>query len=123
MYAGRLDLPPEIDQSTMIGELECGAALISHCLATFALIERNPEIGKAQRIIAWIFRRRSPFFTARECFRAHQTLFTRMTSMMPTLTLLEQHGYIRIDRQGSSGGRPPSELCEVNPAILGRATA
>ena len=35
------------------------------------------------------------------------------------LILLDQNGYGRIDRQHSSGGRPPSDLVEVNPALLG----
>ena len=118
MYVGRVDVPTEIDKPTVVAAIEAGASLVSHCRAVFALMDRDPECGKAERIIAWILRQRSAFFTARDCFRAHQGLFKRVSTMMPTLILIEQSGYIRIDRQCSSGGRPASDVCQVNPTLL-----
>lgn len=118
-YAGRIDIPLAIDKPTVAAAVELAAGLIPHCRAVFALMDSDPEARKAERIVSWINRQRSPFFTARDCFRAHQALFKRVTSLMPTLLLLEQHGYIRIDRQQSSGGRPPSDRVEVNPTLLG----
>jgi len=118
MYVGRVDTPMEIDQPTMVAALEIAAKLVSHCRATFALMDQDPDTTKAERIVGWIVRQRSAFFTARDCFRAHQ-VFKRVTAMTPTLILLEQSGYIRINRQTPSGGRPPSDLCEVNPVLLG----
>lgn len=117
-WVGRANVPTEIDRSTVVAALEVGASLISHCRAVFQLMDRDPESGKAERIIAWVLRQRSLFFTVRDCFRAHQGIFKRVSTMMPTLILLEQSGYIRIDHRGSSGGRRPSDLCEVNPALL-----
>jgi hypothetical protein len=121
--ADRVELPTEVDKQTVTAALELSARLVSHCRAAFALMDQDPETRKAERIVAWILRQRSLFFTARDCFRAHQALFKQVKAMMPTLTLLEQHGYIRIDRRGSSGGRPPSDLCEVNPVLLGSTNA
>jgi hypothetical protein len=117
-WAGREGAPIEINQATVVAALEVGTSLISHCRAVFQLMDSDPERGKAERIIAWIHRQKCLFFTVRDCFRAHQGAFKRVSAMMPTLMLLEQHGYIRVDRQGSSGGRPPSSLCEVNPALF-----
>jgi len=45
-----------------------------------------------------------------------------MSALTPTLKLLQDKGYIRISPQASSGGRPPSDLIEVNPALLGSTT-
>jgi hypothetical protein len=110
--------PAEIDHSTVVAAAEIGATLISHCRAVFRLMDRDPETTKAERIIGWALRQRSAFFTARDCFRAHQGFFKRMNAMTASLILLEQNGYIRILRPASTGGRPQSEVCEVNPALL-----
>ncbi len=118
LYADRMQVPEEIEKPTVTAAIEAGTSLISHCRAAFALMDQDPETVRAERVLAWILRQRSSFFTVRDCFRSQQALFKRVTALIPTLTLLAQHGYLRIDRGGSSGGRPPSELCEVNPALL-----
>ena len=56
----------------------------------------------------------------RDCFRAHQRLFKRVDALQPVITLLAEHGYIRRTSRESSGGRKPSDLIEVNPALLSR---
>ena len=116
-------IPLEIEKPTVVAAIEGASSLVSHCRAAFALMDQDPGTKKAERILAWIQRKRTSFFTARDCFRAHQALFKGVAAMMPSLMLLEQHGYIRMDRRDSSGGRPPSELCEVNPAFLGGSAA
>jgi len=118
-YAGFVDIPLAIEKPTVVSAVELAVALIPHCRAVFALMDCDPEARKAERIVSWIIRQRSAFFTVRDCFRAHQTLFKRVTALTPTLLLLDQNGYVRIDRQHSSGGRPPSDVVEVNPALLG----
>jgi hypothetical protein len=119
MCADRLVVPSEIDQPTVLSAIEASASLISHCRAVFALMDCDPEARKAEQILSWIVRQRSLFFTVRDCFRAHQALFKRVTALTSTLLLLDQNGYVRIDHRQSSGGRPPSDLVEVNPALLG----
>jgi hypothetical protein len=120
-YAGLINIPLAIEKPTVVSAVELAVGLIPHCRAVFALMDSDPEARKAERVLSWIVRQRSLFFTVRDCFRAHQTLFKRVTSLTPTLLLLEQHGYIRIDRQQSSVGRPRSDLARVNPALLGGA--
>ena len=122
IYAGRLDPPTEIDKPTVVAAVEMATALISHFSAVLELMERNPETMRAERVLAWIVRKRPLLFTARDCFRDHQRLFDQMSALTPTLKLLQDKGYIRISPQASSGGRPPSDLIEVNPALLGSTT-
>ena len=123
-HARRLDVPPEIEKPAVDAAVEMAGRLISHSRAVFALMDSDPEVKRAERVVfSWIIRQRSPFFIVRDCFRAHQAVFKRVKALTSTLLLLEQNGYIRIDRQASSGGRRPSELCEVNPALLGGPTA
>lgn len=98
--------------------IELATCLISHTQAVFALMDRDPALNDAERIVAWMIRQRKASFTVRDCFRAHQGRFQRVDAMQPIIALLEQHGYIRRAKQGSAGGRPASDLCEVNPAVL-----
>jgi hypothetical protein len=118
MYAGRPEVPSEVDKATVVAAVEMATALISHFEAVLHLMEQNPETRRAERVLAWIKRENSLFFTARECFREHQSLFDRMSALTPALMLLQEKGYIRINQQSSNGGRRPSDLCDVNPAIL-----
>ena len=110
----------EIPPCTIARALDFASCLISHARAVFALMERDPNIENAQKLIAWIVRQRKASFTIRDCFRAHQAYFKRVDAMTPVLTLLEQHEYIRRQARESSGGRHPSDVCEVNPAVLNR---
>ena len=115
---GRVAFDAEIPESTMARALDFASPLISHAQAVFALMERDPNIENAQKLIAWIVRQGRASFTVRDCFRAHQARFKRVDAMTPVLSLLEQHGYIRRQQRESSGGRHPSDICEVNPAVL-----
>jgi hypothetical protein len=108
----------EIPRPTIIRALDLAVPLISHARAAFALMESDPTVEFAQRIAVWLVRNERPSFTVRDCFRAHQHLFKRVDAMAPVLALLAEHGYIRRVGRDSSGGRPPSDLIEVNPAVL-----
>ena len=107
----------------MARALDLASCLISHAKAVFELMERDPSIEDAQKLIAWIVRQGQTSFTVRDCFRAHQARFKRVDAMNPIISLLEQHGYIRRQQRESSGGRHPSDTCDVNPAVLQREAA
>jgi hypothetical protein len=118
LQMGRPDFDNEIPLATVTAAIKSAACLIPHAQAVFALMDRDPAVDDAKKIISWILRQGKSLFTVRECFRSHQGRFQRMDAMRSVLVLLEQHGYVRRVRLDSSGGRPPSEICEVNPAIL-----
>ena len=115
---GRVSIGAEISLETVARALELAACLISHARAVFALMERDPNIEHAQKLLSWIVRRGQESFSIRDCFRAHQPRFKRVDAMLPVVGLLEQHEYIRREPHESSGGRRPSDVCQVNPAIL-----
>jgi hypothetical protein len=108
----------EVTLDTMRRAVELATCLISHARAVFALMERDPNIEDAQKLIVWIGRWGRESFTIRDCFRAHQSRFNRVDAMTPALNLLEQHGYIRQKKLEPTCGRP-SDIYEVNPEILG----
>ncbi len=115
---GSIPIDTEVSLDTVVKAIELATCLISHARAVFALMERDPNLESAQKLVSWIVRKGRDSFTIRECFRAHQPRFKRVEAMLPVLTLLEQHGYVRREIRESTGGRNPSELIEVNPAIL-----
>jgi hypothetical protein len=117
-HIGRSSIEIEIQKSTIVAAVEFATALISHAQAVFALMERDISIEHAVKLVAWIVKHAQPSFTVRDCFRAHQARFKRVDALFPVLVLLEQHGYIRRAAQDSSGGRRPSDVCEVNPVLL-----
>jgi hypothetical protein len=116
--AGNSTATVQLSKSTMEEAIELATRLISHAQQVFALMDRDPALDNAEKVVSWIARQGTPAFTVRDCFRAHQERFQRVDAMLPTLTLLQQHGYIRRVPRGSAGGRPPSDLYEVNPALL-----
>jgi hypothetical protein len=109
---------PEISHGTIQRALDLGACLISHAQCVFDLMERDPNIEDAERLLAWIVSRDEPTFTVRDCFRAHQRRFTRVDALLPVLALLQEHCHIRRVEGESRGGRPPSDTCRVNPKLL-----
>lgn len=113
-----------ISESTMTCAVELATSLIPHARSVFALMERDPNIEHAIKLVSWMIRLGQPSFTIRDCFRAHQGRFNRVDALHPVLALLEQHEYIRRSAQQSSGpGRKSSDVCEVNPALIGKAEA
>jgi Protein of unknown function (DUF3987)/Bifunctional DNA primase/polymerase, N-terminal/Primase C terminal 1 (PriCT-1) len=108
----------EIPADTMRLALDLAEHLISHARAVFALLERDPNVEHAEKLISWIVRQGLTSFTVRECFRVHQGRFKKVSTLVPVLVLLEQHEYIRRESRESWGGRRPSDLCDVNPALL-----
>ena len=117
-HSGRFDATSAIAQETVTQAIELATSLISNAQAVFMLMDRDPVLTDAEPLVSWIVRQRKPFFTVRDCFRAHQGRFQRVDALMPILALLEQHGYTHRVRRDSAGGRPPSEICEVNPILL-----
>jgi len=115
---GRVSFETEIPHLTIMRALEFAACLIPHAQAVFALMERDPNIEHAVKLVSWIVRQGQPSFPVRDCFRAHQARFKRVDALYPVLALLELHGYIRRVAQESSGGRRPTDICEANPALF-----
>jgi putative DNA primase/helicase len=105
-----------IEVNLMECALSLAAALIDQALAVFDLMQRDPVVEDAQRILRWIRRQERTQFTARDCFCAHQGHFRKVDSMYPAIHLLEQHGYLRQAHEAKPKGRP-SAVYLVNPKL------
>jgi putative DNA primase/helicase len=106
-----------IDVDTVDRTLSIVTPLIDHALAVFNLMERDRNSENAQKILAWLRKRREPTFTLRDCFCAHQSRFKTMAGIRPTVILLEQHYCIRPLSKETVPHRT-SEVYAVNPKLL-----
>ena len=97
--------------------INLSSALIDHAIAVFDLMQLDPNIEDARRILVWITRHGKPQFTLRDCFCAHQGHFKKIDSLYPAIQLLQKHGYLQPAPIAKTGGRP-SEVYLVNPKIL-----
>ncbi|WP_165069959.1 DUF3987 domain-containing protein [Paludisphaera rhizosphaerae] len=106
-----------IDRAVLIGDY-----LIPHAKVAFALMDRDPLVDDAERLLGWIRRRvegrgADRMFTKRDAFEALKGRFKRSAALDPPLELLASHGYIRPrdSERGPTRGRPPGPCYEVNP--------
>ena len=117
LYSGR-SLAPEIDRDIADVAIRLGELLITHATAAFGIMQKPEKIEHAEKLLAWILRNGNPEFNLREMFRSHQSRFGEMAAMMPSVLLLQDHGYIRPAEKEKKQGRP-SDVYAVNPALLG----
>ncbi len=90
--------------------------LVDHAIAVFDLMQRDPVMEDAQRLLRWIRREAKPKFSVRDCFCAHQAHFKKVGSLYPAIRLLEQHGYLQLAPCTRATGRP-TEIYLVNPQL------
>lgn len=106
-----------ISEETIAAAWAIGEYLIPHGQAAFNQIGADAAHALARRILRWIDRDKPDIFTVRDCFRVHQTSST-MEEMTAALTILSDHGHIRLEEQTRSGpGRAPSPKYAVNPHL------
>ncbi len=107
-------LPPgKIERDGMERATNLCVALIPHAIAAFNLVDEDPIVSLAKRILRWLRKQKEPAVTRRSCFRAMHPYFDRVTEMDAPLMVLAEHFYIRI-KTAKTGGRP-SEFIETNP--------
>jgi hypothetical protein len=98
--------------------IEIGRYLIPHALAAFDLMEADPNLTLARRVLHWIASKQLTSFSRRDCFEAMKGRIHRVESLEPILNILEAHGQIRRRLQESRGrGRPPAPIFDVNPLV------
>ena len=89
------------------------AGLIPHAIAAFNLVDEDPKVTRAKRMLNWLRKQEGPIVTKRNCFRAMHRHFDQVADMNEPLQVLADHFYIRTDSE-KTGGRP-SEVIEINP--------
>lgn len=104
----------EVDAETMLQAIAIAEVLIEHALATFDLLEWNPVVRGAKRIMEWFQTENLTQFTQRQCHRALIRTFNKVDQAKESLALLRDHCYIWINTNPETGD-PRSIIYEVNP--------
>ncbi len=93
--------------------------LTGHAIAAFSLMGADPGVEDAKFVIRWIQRKGISHFTRRDLFIGTRSRFKRVGNLIPVITLLREHNYIRevILPSMKTNGRPSSESYEVNPDV------
>jgi hypothetical protein len=94
-----------------------GGYFKEHALATFELMQADPRIEAAKKILDYLKRRNPQRFSGRDVL-TNKNCFKTMEDIMPGLKILVERGYIREVEVGRPvTGRPRATTYEVNPKI------
>ncbi|HTF71406.1 MAG TPA: DUF3987 domain-containing protein [Edaphobacter sp.] len=110
------DRPLDIQVEEVATAIKIAEVLTSHALAVFGLMNVDPTVDQALKIVAWLKAEQKELFTVREVFRRFERLFSRKAAMLPALDLLVEHSYIRP--LGKTPGTK-TEVYSACPRVLG----
>ena len=108
-----------ISDGTMAQAVAIGNYLIPHARSAFALMGADPNIEKAEYVLAWIKRKDLRHFSSRDVFEGTKGRIPTVKELTPILELLKEYQWIRLSRVEKKGGpgRRPADVFDVNPAL------
>src|SRR5262249_48296960 len=91
----------------------------SHARKVHAVMDADPRVARARRVVRWIAANRLKRFSKRDAHQALRGTFRAVEDMDPILALLEKHAIIRAEpHQGRGGpGRGRSPSYEAHPRL------
>lgn len=110
-----------VSGETMEAAISLGRALVSHAVAVFGALDMTPEIRLARYVLDRILSAPDHAnLTKRELWHRckGKKEIQRADDLDQPLELLKEHHHLRVEGQGSTGGRPPSPAIVLNPAVL-----
>jgi hypothetical protein len=113
-----------INRQTVDAAIDLARYFHAHALVVFGLMGELPEQQRAHTILGWLRTRRETereLLTIRDIHRSRGN-GTTAAQVQAALKLLEQHGYVQLERHhpGKAGGRP-SERVHINPLLEPRS--
>ena len=108
-----------IRAETVDGAWRIGNYFRAHALAAFSLMDGDPRLALARRLLAWIRRHSCERFTLAEAFAdlRRGEAVTVSDDLLPAITVLEDRQFIRLlPPPEHKAGRKPSPSFVVNPA-------
>jgi hypothetical protein len=105
-----------VELPTMEAALALGGILERHALAAFSLMAVDSSLDAAQKVWAWVLRRRQPTFSKRDCFQALKGSFPDIAGLTSPLSVLLERGYLFSVLAPKRVGRP-SETYRVNSRL------
>ena len=121
-FASGSPLATPITGETMEAAVTIAAIMVDHAKMAFALMEDNPAITGAKRILKWIREDVGDRgqFTSRECWQRFKSSYENMDEVKLHLSMLEDRGFIAEASPDTSGRRGrPSQVWLIHPSIKG----
>jgi hypothetical protein len=110
------DVGAEVDGVSLGRAGELVAYFQGHIRKVYALMDADPRVSDARRVLRWITRKGLNRFTKRDAWQDLKGSFDTADDLDPPIALLGRHGYIRYVSEPREGpGRRPSPVYEVNP--------
>ncbi len=101
---------------------DLGPYAIAHARHAYGLMEADPRLRLAQRVLRWIQERGCSRFSRAQVRAELKGRISGSADLDVPLSVLEEHCYIRPGatepRPAGTRGRPPGPDFEVNPALL-----
>jgi hypothetical protein len=108
-----------IDEATVGRAVELARYYRVHALAVFGLMGELPEQRRAQTILRWLQNRPATeldTLTVRDVHRSRGK-GTTAAQVQTALRLLEQHGYVQIERENTGRRGRPIERVNIHPEL------
>jgi hypothetical protein len=115
-----LDDKADLDGESMARAVKLVDYFKSHARKVYAIIDADPRVAAARRLLRRLVQGKVSQFTRRNAFRAMRGAgFKTVEDIDPILSLLEEHGYIRPLQTGHDNrpGRKPSPAYETHPSL------
>ncbi len=115
---GKEAINKPISVNIVNGSAVIGAYYREHALATLGLMDEDPQIELAKKVLEYLILHKPDSFKGRDVLR-HKSVFKKMGDVIPVLELLVERNFIR-EAKGklSTGiGRPEATIYEVNPKL------
>ena len=112
------DEKAEVTASTMSKAIQIGKYFLAHSTYAYSMMGTDLTIQKAKFVLAKLKKKNVSVIKRSELFQMCRGKFFKKTEeIFPTLELLEEHGYIRLEEpERQSVGRPADVKIIVNPA-------
>ena len=126
LHAAQADeISADISSATMENAIRIGQYFLAHARYAYSVMGTDLSVQKAQFVLAKIMKRKVTEIKRSELFQMCRGKFFKKTEdLFPTLELLEDRGYLRLEQpEHFTAGRPPDVRVILNPAAVPLAEA
>lgn len=115
----------EVSAFTMEKAIRIGQYFLAHARYAYSVMGTDLSIQKAQFVLAKLLKNATREIKRSDLFQICRGKFFKKTEdIFPTLDLLEDRGYIRLEHPNHpAAGRPPDVRILLNPAVIPKEAA
>jgi DNA polymerase-1 len=116
-WAAGEDVGDDVDGPSVDRAVRLVAYFKSHARRVYAVMDADPRVADARKILRWVLAHGLQRFTKRDAYQGLKGTFKTVEDLEPGLATLVQHAIIRLEVTPPRGGpgRQPSPVYELNP--------